>query len=117
MKCPRCDADISTQNKCRKCGFIADNRDVLEVKYTDFKTSELLEIRHKKQATSSVAEREIFMEQPGVDVIERDKLADTLLEDKKSSFPILTFVVLILALIIGLFLVRLLVLQKYNVSL
>ncbi len=113
MKCPRCDADISTQKKCSKCGFnVADNRDELEVEYKDFKTSELLEIRHKKQTTPPAAETKIFMEQPGEDVIKREIPANPSPEAKKSSFPILTVVVLILALIIGgLFLVRLLVLQ------
>ena len=114
MKCPRCDADISTQKKCSKCGYnVADNQDELEVEFKDFKTSELLEIRHKKQTTSPDAETKIFMNQPGEDVIKREIPANPSLEAKKSSFPILAVVVLVLALIIGgLFLVRLLVLQK-----
>ena len=112
MKCPRCDADISTQKKCSKCGFnVADNRDELEVEYKDFKTSELLEIRRKKQTTPPDAETKIF-EQPGEDVIKREGPVNPSPEARKSSFPILTVVVLILALIIGgLFLVRLLFLQ------
>jgi len=114
MKCPRCNADISTQKKCSKCGFIvAGNRDELEVEYKDFKISELLEIRHKKQTTPPVAETKIFLEQPGEGAIKKELPANHSREAKKRSLPILTVVILILALIIGgLFLVRLLFLQK-----
>ena len=113
MKCPSCDADMSAQKKCSKCGFnVADNRDELEVEYKDFKTSELLEIRRKKQTTPPGAETKIFTEQTGKDAVKREIPANPSLEAKKSSLPILTVLVLILALIIGgLFLVRLLVLQ------
>ena len=107
MKCPRCDADLSTQKKCGKCGFnIADSRDELEVEYKDFKTSELLEIRRKKQTAPPVEE-----DQYGADAVKSEiPTATPLLEAKKSSFPILTFVVLILALLIGgFFLMRILV--------
>jgi hypothetical protein len=113
MKCPRCDADISTQKKCSKCGFIiADDPDGLEVEYKDFKTSELLEIRQKKQTTSQGAETIIFREQPEEDGIKKQTPANPSLEAKKRSSPILAVVLLILALIIcGLFLVRFLVLN------
>lgn len=114
MKCPRCDADISTQKKCSKCGFIVDdNQDELEVEYKEFKTSELLEIRRKKHITPPGAETKIFMEQHGEDGIKRERPEDSSLEAKKNSFPILAVIALILAVIIGgLFLVRLLVLQN-----
>ena len=113
MKCPRCNADISTQKKCGKCGFnVADNLDELEVEYKDFKTSELLEIRRKKHMALPGAEVKKFVEQPGEDVIKREMPANPSLDAKKNLFPILTVAVLVLALIIGgLFLVRLLVQQ------
>jgi|PlaIllAssembly_1097288.scaffolds.fasta_scaffold418756_2 hypothetical protein len=114
MKCPRCAADISTQKKCSKCGYnVDDNQGELEVEFKDFKTSELLEIRHKKQTRPPDAETNIFMNQPGEDFINREVPANPSLKAKKSSFSIFAVVVLVLALIIGgLFLVRLLVLQK-----
>ena len=113
MKCPRCDADISTQKKCSKCGFNIDGQGQLEVEYKDFKTSELLEIRHKKQTRPPGAETEILMEQPGEEGINKEMPADPPLEAKKSSFPILKVAVLIAALLIGGFILfRLLVLQK-----
>ena len=114
MKCPRCAADISTQKKCSKCGYnVDDNQDELEVEFKDFKTSELLEIRHKKQTKSPDAETKMIMNQPGEDLINREVPANPAPEAKKSSFSIFAVVLLILALIIGgLFLVRLLVLQK-----
>ena len=113
MKCPRCNADISTSKKCSKCGFSVDgNMDELEVEYKDFKTSELLEIRHKKQIKPPDAETKKTMEQSGGEVIKGGEPANPSPEAKQSSFPILAVAILILALIIGgLFLVRLLVLQ------
>jgi hypothetical protein len=113
MKCPRCNADISTQKKCSKCGFIvAGNRDELEVEYKDFKTSELLEIRHKKQTKPPDRETKIFREQPGEDALKKELPSTPSREAKKISLPILTVVILILALVAGgLFLVRLLFLQ------
>jgi hypothetical protein len=113
MKCPQCDADITEQEKCSKCGFhVADNRKELEVEYKDFKTSELLEIRQKRHTAPSGAETKIFREPPGGKAIKREISAKPSLEDKKSSFPVLAVVGLVLALIIGgFFLVRLLILQ------
>ena len=113
MKCPRCNADISASKKCGKCGFNVDgNLDELEVEYKDFKTSELLEIRHRKQITPPGAETKEIVEQSGGEVIRGGGPANPSPEAKQSSFPILAVVVLILALIIGgLFLVRFLVLQ------
>ena len=113
MKCPQCDADMTGQVKCDKCGFhVADNRKELEVEYKDFKTSELLEIRQKRRATPSGAETKIFREPPGGKAIKREISAKPSLEAKKSSFPVLAVIGLALALIIGgFFLVRLLVLQ------
>jgi len=114
MKCPSCNADLSAQKKCSKCGFnAADNRDELEVEYKDFKTSELLEIRHKKQTAPQVAETKIYTEQSGEGGLEREpSTATPPLKTKKSSLPILAAVGLILALIIGaFFLVRILVQQ------
>ncbi len=101
---------MATQKKCGKCGFtVADNQNEVEVEYKDFKTLELLEIRQKKQTQSPGEEAKICTEQTGADVIKQEKAAAPLLEAKKSSFPNLMIVILILALIIGgLFLLRLL---------
>jgi hypothetical protein len=113
MKCPRCDADMSTPNKCSKCGCnIADNTAELEVEYKDFKTSELLEIRHKIQTAPPRAETKVLVEQPGEEGTKKEVPADPPLEAKKRSFPILTVVGLILALLIGGFFLVRLVLQK-----
>lgn len=59
MRCPRCDSDITGKSKCSKCGLdIAGLQGKIEVEYKDFKTSELLEIRHKKQAANEQEEIE-----------------------------------------------------------
>ena len=51
MKCPGCGTDMGAKQVCSKCGFNnAGNQDEIEVEYKDFKTSELLEIRQKRQA-------------------------------------------------------------------
>ena len=113
MKCPRCNADMSTQKKCSKCGYnVAGNQDELEVEFKDFKTSELLEIRHKKQTMSPDAETKAIMNQSGEDAIKSEIPVNPSPETKKRPLHVLTIVVLILALITGgIFLVRLLFLK------
>lgn len=54
MKCPGCGTDMGAKQVCSRCGYNnAGNRDKIEVEYKDFKTSELLEIRQKRQAAAS----------------------------------------------------------------
>ena len=48
MKCPGCEAEISSSGTCGICGLLpGEYKAEIEVEYKDFKTSELLEIRHK----------------------------------------------------------------------
>jgi len=112
MKCPHCDAEMSAQKKCGKCGFeVADDRDEVEVEYKDFKTSELLEIRHRKQTAPPAAGTNISAEQSAMDAVKGEIPASTPSpETRKSPLPALTVVVLILALlIVGFFILRFLV--------
>ena len=111
MKCPQCETDMHSHMKCGKCGFtVTDSRKELEVEYKDFKTSELLEIRQKRLVVPSGAE--IFSEPSDREAIKREIPAKPSLEEKKSPFPVLAVVGLILALIIGgFFLIRFLILQ------
>lgn len=53
MKCPKCGKETKNRKKCDKCGFVLNSNksnDKFEVKYKEFKVSELLEI-HKKPST------------------------------------------------------------------
>ena len=103
MKCPRCDADLTAQRKCSKCDLnVDDYRKDLEIEYKDFKTSELLEIRHKMHPVPSETKTTTVKEQPmgkTPDTKSPSKSSD----DAKNFFPILAIVVLVLILITGAF--------------
>jgi hypothetical protein len=95
MRCPRCGADIADKEACGKCGLnSADYRKDIEVKYKDFKTSELLEIRQKKQSIPPLEEPEAAGKQTAI-----------FHKTEKRSFPFFAIVLLILALISGAFLI------------
>lgn len=93
MNCPRCGADIAGQKVCEKCGMPGDaDRKDIEVKYKDFKTSELLEIRHKKHSAPPLEETKTV-----------GARTDISQQSEKRPFPILAVVLIILALISGAF--------------
>jgi hypothetical protein len=95
MRCPRCGADIADKEACGKCGLnSADYRKDIEVKYKDFKTSELLEIRQKKQSIPPLEEPKAAGKQTAI-----------FHKTEKRSFPFFAIVLLILALISGAFLI------------
>ena len=112
MKCPRCDAHISGQMKCSKCGLnVADFQKEIEVEYKDFKTSEFLEIRQKKHAAPLIEKAGEVKEYPQNKAF-KNKQAETFHQSGKRSFRILAIALLILALITGTFIIiRYLVLQ------
>lgn len=45
MECPHCGEEITTGNKCKKCGKETLPSKEMEVQYKEFKVSELLDIR------------------------------------------------------------------------
>lgn len=45
MECPHCEEEITTGNKCKKCGKETLPSKEMEVQYKEFKVSELLDIR------------------------------------------------------------------------
>jgi hypothetical protein len=95
MKCPGCGKELGTDPLCSKCGFNhTGKKDEIEVEYKDFKTSELLEIRQKRQATP-----------PGNETITERKLKAQVSDkaNRTSSFPVSAVIALILMLISCLF--------------
>jgi len=105
LKCPRCDAHISGQMKCSKCGLnVADYQKEIEVEYKDFKTSEFLEIRQKKHSVPLIEKTREVKEHPKSKVLEK-KQAETFHQSGKRSFRILAIVFLLLALITGTFII------------
>ena len=93
MKCPRCGYESGTDPLCSKCGFNhTESKDKIEVEYRDFKTSELLEIRQKRQSF------------PGRDAktdgeSRRNEPERSLAETRKKRFPVTAMIALLLALI------------------
>jgi hypothetical protein len=105
MKCPRCDADITGKRECGKCGLdFADSQEEIEVEYKDFKTSELLEIRHKKQAAHDNEEIKAVREHMEAKAFKRESPGEALCKKDRKPFSILPAIVVILA-IIGVFLI------------
>lgn len=105
MKCPKCDADITGKSKCSKCGLeVAGSQEEIEVEYKDFKTSELLEIRHKKQAANLNGEIKTVGEHKGGKE-EEESHGEAFYKGDKKPFPFLTVLALILMLIAGVFLI------------
>ena len=106
MKCPRCDTDVTRQRKCSKCGLdVAGSKEEIEVEYKDFKTSELLEIRHKKQAAPEHDEIKTLREHNEEEALTRESPGDAFNKDEKKPFPFLAAMALILMLIAGVFLI------------
>lgn len=94
---------MPANKKCVTCGNAPDPQEEIEVDYKDFKTSELLEIRRKRQAAPSAAETKIVEEyQERVPKITASQKISPC--DEKNSFPILAVAILILMLIAGAFL-------------
>ena len=106
MKCPKCGADITGKRKCSKCGLdFAGPKEEIEVEYKDFKTSELLEIRRKKQAAHEHEEIKTDREHEGEKALKRESSGEAFYKDYKKPFPFLAAVALILMLIAGVFLI------------
>lgn len=104
MKCPRCDAEIAGKRKCSKCGLdVAGSQEEIEVEYKDFKTSELLEIRHKKHAAHEHDEIETYRKQNGTGALKSEAPGESFCKDEKKPFPFLAAMALILMLIAGAF--------------
>lgn len=106
MKCPRCDADITGKRKCSKCGLnFADSQEEIEVEYKDFKTSELLEIRHKKQVALEQEEIKTLRGHQEEETLKRESPGEALCKRDKKPFSFLAAMALIiLMLIAGVFL-------------
>jgi len=106
MKCPRCDTDITGKRKCNKCGLdVAGSKEEIEVEYKDFKTSELLEIRHKKQAAPEHEDIKTLREHNGEQALKRESDGEAFYKDEKKPFPFLVAMALVLMLIAGVFLI------------
>ena len=106
MKCPRCDADITGKRKCDKCGLdFAESQQEIEVEYKDFKTSELLEIRHKKQAAHDYEEIKAVREHKEEKALRRESPGEALCKKDKKPFSLLAVIALILVLVTGAFLI------------
>ena len=106
MKCPRCKTDVTGKKKCSKCGLdVAGSQEEIEVEYKDFKTSELLEIRHKKQAALEHEEIKALREHNEEKALKREAPGQAFYKDEKKPFPFLAAMALILMLIAGVFLI------------
>ena len=104
MKCPRCDTDVTGKRKCSKCGLdVAGSQEEIEVEYKDFKTSELLEIRHKKLADRQYEEIKTVGEHNGEKALKRELSGETFCKEEKKPFPFFAAMALILLLIAGVF--------------
>ncbi len=102
MKCPKCDTDTTGKRKCSKCGLdVAGSQEEIEVEYKDFKTSELLEIRHKKRAVHEHKEINTVREHEEGEAIERASGRGGFSNADKKPFPFLAVLVLLLMLIAG----------------
>ena len=102
MKCPRCDTDIDDKKKCTNCGLdVAGPQEEIEVEYKDFKTSELLEIRHKKQAVDEPAEIKTVRGHKGERALERESGGGAF--RKNARKPVLAVLAVLLLLIAGVF--------------
>jgi len=105
MKCPRCDTDITGKRKCSQCGLdFAGSQEEIEVEYKDFKTSELLEIRRKKQAAHEHEETKTVREHKGEKALTIESSGEAFFKAEKKPFPFLAAMALILMLIAGVFL-------------
>lgn len=106
MKCPRCDTDITGKSKCSKCGVeIAGSRDEVEVEYKDFKTSELLEIRHKKQAAHDHEEIKTVREHKGEKAGKSEAPWTIFYREEKKALLFPVVLALVLTLIAGAFII------------
>jgi uncharacterized membrane protein YvbJ len=106
MKCPRCDADIAGNRKCVKCGLdFAESQKDIEVEYKDFKTSELLEIRHKKRLPMTMKRQKAVREDKEEKTQKRESPGEALCNKDKKPLSFLVAIVLILVLIAGAFLI------------
>lgn len=104
MKCPRCGTEIAQNKSCSKCSLdITDSRDKIEVEYKDFKTSELLDIRQKRQTVSSGVETETVGEQHRGKILKSTGPAKPSPGSAKRPVPMLAVVLMILILIAGAF--------------
>ena len=102
MKCPRCDSDISDKKICSECGFDVEGfRKNLEVEYKDFKTSELLEIRHKKQTAYGSEEKSDAGTYAEKQAPGGETSSEAPGKGEKKPFPVLSAIALILLLIAG----------------
>jgi len=104
MKCPRCDTDITGKRKCSKCGLdVAGSKDEIEVEYKDFKTSELLEIRHKKQAAHEREDIKTIREHKGEKELKSEAPGKAFYKAERRQFPFPAALAMILTLIAGAF--------------
>ena len=102
MKCPRCDTDITDKRECSKCGLdVAGSQDEIEVEYKDFKTAELLEIRHKKQTVHEHEKIITVREHKGEKAVRDEATEKAFYKEEKKPFPFLA--ALALTLIAGAF--------------
>lgn len=105
MRCTRCDADITGKRKCDKCGLdFTEYGKEIEVEYKDFKTSELLEIRHKKQAAHGYEEIKAVRGHKEEKALKRESPEEALCKKDKKPSSILAAIVVILV-ITGVFLI------------
>jgi hypothetical protein len=104
MKCPRCGTEMAASKICSKCNLdITDFRDKIEVEYKDFKTSELLEIRQKRQTAPSGVETETVREPHRGEILKSEGPAETTFGSGKRYVPMLAIALLILILVVGAF--------------
>ncbi len=97
MRCPKCGQEIRDGKACPKCGNVAESSQRMEVEYKDFKVSELLDIKMRKQASAK-------KETPKTEAVGK-KHEVRLPARKKRSWPLVTVFIFVIVLIL-LFLLR-----------
>lgn len=124
MNCPGCGFDLKGKGICSRCG--AKIEDSIEVEYKDFKISELLEIRHIKHKTGHKETKQAKLSEKVVDTVRAKNAGAARVEntgnnndrtraknarkqflsrDRKTSKNIIRVVLLVLAIIAGVFFV------------
>ncbi len=110
MKCPHCGKETKGEKACENCGKALMPGGGMEVRYKDFKVTELLDIKMPGQAASPQADREAARESPlaGESAVEREALPVGKPARSKGSRLALAAVIVFLAATAGFILLKLL---------
>lgn len=105
MECPHCGEEITAGNECKKCGKAAESPKEMEIKYKEFKVSELLDIR----MTSHIPSRkEMKKTEPAPEKRDGSNRNAYPIREPSAKKPLLvvTAVIAFLAVVAGFYLLR-----------